>query len=385
MRTDFASLSHSFRTACQASGIKLPLGHAHQLLASAFGYRSLAAFQASTEEPASVPNGVHLILDIPALQERGAALDLGAADCEKIPRLLGAAFASKMTWGGIHPSEIGFFDFLHTRLQDAVLNADEVVRHTAVMNSDGLAEVYLPFDFELADLPAVGETLELPVSGLVRMRPDKDRPYRGEQVDVEAVISMERRGRRLVGDVRMQVVQAEPDRGERARDMFNGDRMSITEARAYGELLDLDLRLVEQLDNIEVTESTGSNGDGSYGHSIEFAGAGPENIINIIRKKHGTTLFHVGPGFFDDGAEQLEQEDHEYWTQRALDKIRECVSKGPGNCSASSTELIMVAFATRRTCEWLQPPVSEHPAMWDRLDSVQCEAVRLYQVESGML
>jgi hypothetical protein len=130
MSADFASLSHNFHTACQASGIKLPLGHAHQLLASAFGYRSLAAFQASTEEPTFFQNGVHLILDLPALHERGASLDLSADDCKKIPSLLGVAFANTMRWAGIHPSEIEFFDFLHTRLQDIVLNADEVVRHT---------------------------------------------------------------------------------------------------------------------------------------------------------------------------------------------------------------------------------------------------------------
>lgn len=196
---------------------------------------------------------------------------------------------------------------------------------------------------------------------------------------------MERRGRRLVGDVRMQVIGVEPDRGDGAHDRFNGDRMSVSTARAYAELLGLDLRLIEQLDNIDVTENTGGSGDGSYGYAIEFAVAGPTNILNIIRRKHGTTLFHVGPGFFDGGADQLEQEDYEYWTNCALEKIHECVSKGPDKCSASSTELIMVAFATRRTVDWLQPPVSEHPAMWDRLDSVQSEAVRRYQVKSGML
>lgn len=384
MSTNFASLSHSLRSACQASGIPLPLGHAHQLLASAFGYRSLAAYQASREEPDDVPDGAHLILDVAALQARAGELGI-AVDGTGLAKIVAAALGAKLAQGGIHPSPMVFFDFLHERLQQAVLDDDTVIRCTAEMNSNGFSEVYLPFDFDLDQMSGTGEALEIEVTGHVRMRSDLERPYRGEQVDLQARITLERWGRRLVGDVRMQVVQAAADRGEAARDAYNGDRMSMTHARAYAELLGLDMRLVEQLDGIEVDENTGSSGDGYYGYTLEFDGACPEHIVALIRKQHGTTTFEVGPGFFEDGAGELEEQDFEDWVGLTLAKIRECVRLGPDRCTTSSTERIMVAFATRRTMDWLSQPAAEHPPLWDRLDAVQCAAVHRYHLETGQL
>ncbi len=363
MSTEFSSLSHSLRLACRAKGIDLPLGHAHQLLATAFGYRSLAAFQASTSEPPSLPGGAHLILDLSALQERATALGLDTVAIAAIPQLLGTTFASTYTWGGIHLSDMGFFDYLYDQLQSFVLNDDKVIRYTADIYSDGLEEVYIPFEFEISMLPEVGDILEIPVSGHVAMRPDQDRPYRGKQVDLNAIITMERLGRRLVGDIGMRIKQAQPHLSDQALEVFNGDRLSATHAHAYADLLGMDLSLIEQLDNIDIDENTGNSGDGSYGYFLEFEGAGPDDIVNMIRTKHGRTLFQVGPNFFDGGADDLDDETHEQWTQFALEKIRECVREGFENCSASSMELIMVAFATGRPDEWLPPPASAHPAM----------------------
>ncbi len=304
MSTDFASLSHSYQSSCKARGIRLPLGHVHQLLASAFGYRSLAAYQMA-DEPRIVPEGSHLVLDSSALQERAATL--GLDNSVAVVPALGAAFASSLIRGGIHLSEADFFNFLHARLQEVVLNDDAVIRITSDMNSNGMEEVYLPFDFTLDQLPAVGETLEITVNGHVRVRPDPSQWFRGDQVDVEALVTMERWGRNLVGDIRMQIMSVQAGRSERVRDIFNGDRMNTAHAMAYSELLGLDRRLVEQLDNIDVTQNTGSSGEGYYGYILEFDSAGPEHIIEMIRQKHGTTSFEVGPGFFDAGADEFDE------------------------------------------------------------------------------
>ncbi|WP_075793406.1 hypothetical protein [Massilia putida] len=297
MSTDFASLSYSFRVVSQQRDIAIKLGHAQQLLACAFGYQTLAGYQRSSEEPATINDGVHLVLDAATLRQR--ATDLGLSLTSKqLVDLIDAAFASRLRRSGVHASEMDFFDFLHGSLQSTVVNDDDVGRITADMNTNGVREIYVPFDFTLADLPEVGETLSIPVVGHLSMEIDLERPYAGHQVDVEAIVSVDRLGRRLVGNVHMEIERA-------SENAPYADRALISRAQAYADRLDMPLELMEQLDNVLVDENAGTSGDGAYGYWLDFSAADPQHVVAAILQKHGTLLFDVGPSFFED----VERED----------------------------------------------------------------------------
>lgn len=297
MSTDFASLSHSMRVAGRERGIDLKLGHVQQLLACAFGYQTLGGYQSAPDEPSRIDDGTHLLLDVNALQERAEGLRLDLSE-QMLFELVNHAFSSRLPQGGVHTSSADFYDYLHDRLQEAVTNNSTVTNRIGDMNVDGVAEIYTPFDFALADLPSVGDLLTIPVSGFIRMELDVERPYAGHRLDLEINVSMERLGRRLIGNVDLDfetVTRHDPDDGP----------LPISRARAYAQLLGLSLHLTQELDNVSEEPNTGNSGDGHYGFFIDFADSGPEHVVQAIRAKHGKLLFEVGPSFFDNVAHDL--------------------------------------------------------------------------------
>lgn len=78
MASDFGSIAHRVHTALNDSGNSAPLGHVHQLLAASLGYRSLAAYNASTVEATALATATHVVLDLIGLHER--AMRLGYDD-----------------------------------------------------------------------------------------------------------------------------------------------------------------------------------------------------------------------------------------------------------------------------------------------------------------
>jgi len=59
-------------------------------------------------------------------------------------------------------------------------------------------------------------------------------------------------------------------------------------------------------------------------------------------------------------------------------KIREAVKLGPERSSASSTELIMIAFAACDRQRWLPESNAASTELWARLDQRQRDAIALY-------
>ncbi|MES2127508.1 MAG: hypothetical protein V4463_09575 [Pseudomonadota bacterium] len=300
MYTNFASLSYSLRAVCRQGGIDLKLGHAQQLLACAFGYKSLAAYQASTYEPTEIVDDAHLILDSGTIDQR--AFDLGVAlSGREVEDLLAKAFTAQRSRCRIHGSSDVFFDYLHDRLQNVVANDANVSGYTADMNTDGLEEIYVPFDFQIEDLPDVGEALRIEVAGHIRMTADIERPFAGDQVDFEAAINMNRVGRRMINDIEMHVERARPGGAWAAEDEDYPPRGPlISRPQAYANLLEMDVALIEQLENVSIDENSGNSGQGFYGYVIDFTDASPDEIVHMIDLKHDTTIFFVEPTFFEN-------------------------------------------------------------------------------------
>jgi hypothetical protein len=196
----------------------------------------------------------------------------------------------------MHTSGPDFYDYLHDHLQAAVQHNSTVASRIGDMNVDGIAELYTPFDFALTDLPSIGDTLIIPVSGFIRMEIDRERPYTGHQVDVEVDVSMVRLGRRLIGDLDLEFESVW---------QHDDDPSPISRARKYAQFLGLSLHLTRELDNVSEEPNTGNSGDGHYGYFIDFTDAVPEHVVEAIRAKHGKARFEVGPSFFDNVAPDL--------------------------------------------------------------------------------
>ncbi len=172
----------------------LKLGHAQQLVVAALGYRSLAAYQASIDESASLDAAAHGVLDNELLLERAAQLGLVPLQ-PYLPRLLKSAFEQHLPDLKLHHSHDALEDAVREIVDDTVLNHDETISAMTVTNNDGIKEVYLPVDFEMDALPPPDDFLEIPVEGHVTMKPDIDRPYVGHRIDVRATLILARLGR----------------------------------------------------------------------------------------------------------------------------------------------------------------------------------------------
>ncbi|RZI40382.1 hypothetical protein EGT07_23860 [Herbaspirillum sp. HC18] len=77
-------------------------------------------------------------------------------------------------------------------------------------------------------------------------------------------------------------------------------------------------------------------------------------------------------------ADQIAPLTHDQSVRLAAVKIREAVKLGPDKTSASSTELVMIAFATCDRQRWLPGSNEGSTELWARLDRVQREAIALY-------
>jgi hypothetical protein len=76
--------------------------------------------------------------------------------------------------------------------------------------------------------------------------------------------------------------------------------------------------------------------------------------------------------------EQITRITYDQEVRLAAAKIREAVKLGPDKTSASTTELIMIAFATCDRQRWIPDTPASSTELWARLDRRQHEAIALY-------
>ena len=114
MSLGISDLAHSLRKNSAAAAVPVPLGHAQQLIAAALGYRTFAAYQAAqatTQEPASLTDVHHVVLDEDLLDQR--ASELGAAPPpDRLHELIETAFRERAPHTRIHASYAAFENYL---------------------------------------------------------------------------------------------------------------------------------------------------------------------------------------------------------------------------------------------------------------------------------
>jgi hypothetical protein len=80
MPVGISNLAHSVRKSSSADAVPIPLDHAHQLVAAAMGYMTLASYQAAQAagaEPSTLDQVGHVVPDYELLGDRARELGIG--------------------------------------------------------------------------------------------------------------------------------------------------------------------------------------------------------------------------------------------------------------------------------------------------------------------
>lgn len=206
MGTTFATLSHGLQQA--STGSFRSLGHVHQVLAGALGYKSFAAYKASSEEQPLYDDAKHVVVAQNLVEER--LRDLGYPP---VPQVTDAVMtAIKNTFGQqvpgveVHTSISDLGDAISETVEEAIENSDEYNSEYATTNATG-GWFDLEFDAPVPiDTPA--SELLIEATGTSSLDQDPDRVYFGDVLDVRASIGFPKIGRRILGEAEVREVWA---------------------------------------------------------------------------------------------------------------------------------------------------------------------------------
>lgn len=298
MSISVSTLAFTLRkiSATQLSPVKL--GHAQQLVAAVLGYKSLAAHQAavaSGDESPQLDAARHIVLNLPLLMERAQELALTDPP-QTLLLLVRATFEHCVPAASVHASEEELGDAVRAYIDSTILNHEKTAGQMAGTNNDGIQEVYVPFDFCMADLPAPGEPLELELQGHVSMVVDTERPYSGHRINVEAQLVLERIGRSALAAPLCNLTRARLDYAWGDDDQDASPKISLAEALANE--MGISVAEAEELADVEPQANASSDGL-VYGYILDFEDVASPEIARKILKKYRTLQVEVPAWFFD--------------------------------------------------------------------------------------
>lgn len=290
-----SAIAYAVRTASEATSHPLKLSHAQQLVAAALGYRSLAAYQASPGEAEALNDAAHFVLDDQLLVARAQELRLPNV-VDGLTSLLHTAFEERLPSAQIHASSAALDAYVRDIVQEVVLTHGNTASATAMTNSNGIREIYLPFDdVVLHDLP-LGEVLREDFVGHVSMEVDTERPYHGHKIDVEARLVLERKGRACIAEPICEVVSAKLNYGWNAED--EDDVPTVSLAQALADELGLELAEAEELVDAEAMADESDDGL-LYRYIYDFRDHASPTVAEKLIAKYGSLEVEVPAWFFD--------------------------------------------------------------------------------------
>jgi hypothetical protein len=205
---NLSAISFAVRQALAAQGTRVSNGHVQQLLAAGLGHNNLASYQASGDD-ARLEEAADIVVDHIDLSVRASDLDCA----ENVDELVYAAFQEELTrrfpHAQLHRSLDDYVSELQKHVDDRIVDDDAVNSEVAMTNG------WLPqSQVELSHWggwldPNDSEDLYGQLEGLVVVEQDPDRTFYGTQVDVQGSLWVARLGRRLFGERRLDVEQAQ--------------------------------------------------------------------------------------------------------------------------------------------------------------------------------
>lgn len=298
-----SDVAYAVRSASQSSASPIKLSHAQQLVAAALGYKSLAAFQASSLEAPALDDAAHFVLDGGLLADRASELGL-PHQLPHLTVLFQQAFAERLPGAYLHQSEGSLHAHL-TSLVDAVaLDDGAVASEMASTNGDGVDEVYVPVDdIVLASLPPLGQPLEMELEGHIAMGIDPERPYSGHKIEVQVRLVIERTGKVSIAKPVCEVVSAQLDWSWGSDDEEDeGPKVSLAEALA--DELELSIDEAEELVGADAMPHQSDDGL-VYGYAFDFSQHASPEVAEKLMANRGSLQLEVQPWFFDRVAHQV--------------------------------------------------------------------------------
>lgn len=292
-----SEVAFAVRTASKSTTNPIQLNHTQQLVAAAFGYKSLAAFQASPLEAPTLDQAAHFVLDGGLLADRARELGLPHQP-PQLALLLKQAFAERLPGACLHQSEGSLHDYLTSLVDDVALNDDTVASEMASTNGDGVDEVYVPVeDIELASLPPVGQPLEMELEGHIAMGIDTERPYSGHKIEVQVRLVIERTGKVSIAEPECEVISAQLDWSWGADDE-DDEPPKVSLAQALADETGLTVAEAEELTDAEALPNDSNDGM-AYGYVFDFNDYASPSTAAKLEAKYGSLQVQVSPSFFE--------------------------------------------------------------------------------------
>lgn len=304
MSNSISNLAHSFRRNSSADAVSVSLGHAHQLIAAAMGYKTLASYQAAQaagREPPVLDLVRYVVPDYDLLCTRASALGISIQPA-RLKELLEAAFSERLPYVQLHDAFWSLEDALRERVDRDVLNDVDVISSMANANYDGIDEVYFEFEAALEEA-AIGDQRIVDIDGHVGLGIDAERPYAGHKVNVECTLIIERFGLRCFGEPVVDVTAAALDYGWSAPDPEDDDKEKApmrSRTQAYADLLGLEPLEAGSLVDVEPQALDGNSGQMVYSYLLNFERHASPEIAAKILARHGSLQIEVGLNFFDN-------------------------------------------------------------------------------------
>lgn len=297
MSIDITTLTHPLRQALANDGIEISLGHTHQLLAGALGYKSLASLQAADDEPETFEPVLYWIVHTEQLKSRADSLALSIDIAGFVGNL--AAVARDLHGTEVYSTLAELEETIGIEAQDVAADDDKVGTQMAQTNCTGPFISYLEPSQPLTEgLPSSSEEILLQFEGNVQGDHDEDRPFSGDAVDVKVEARLPMLGRRLSGAPSFEVTEAKLDWSWAAGSSPDDeDEPRFSRAEALARELDISLHEAEALDDAEIHPHETSAG-AHIGYLVDVRNCARQDLARKLAKRHGNTqIFVMGTSF----------------------------------------------------------------------------------------
>lgn len=312
MPIGISKLARSIRQNTSSEAIPVSLGHAHQLVAAAMGYRTLASCQAAQEtgqEPLALDHVLHVVIDNALLRSRAQELGVPIKPAH-IRHQLNAAFSEHLPFTELHETYEDLEEVFLEQVKQFAIDNDVVDNAMAGTINDGIELVHIDAvrcDFKLAlDEVAIGNPLIVNLLGYIDVGVETELPYTGYKLYFEGTFTLKRFGLRCFGEPDVDVTDAALGNPRRPPSLESDDDGDIEEepsvrslSQAYADLLGLETWEVDSLLDIEPQARTDNSGDMVYGYLLDFESHATPEVAIKIRMLHGSLQFEVGPDFFE--------------------------------------------------------------------------------------
>jgi hypothetical protein len=210
MGITFASVSRATRVALKPflaaspATTPFPLGHVHEALSAALGYNTYAAYKTAAdagEESAVYDHAQHIILDLPRLQDRLAALGHGALAGQAADAIR-SAFEGLVPEAKVHDDVDDLEVAIYADVVDGIESSDGYSSELAMTNAYG-GDFDITFSAAMPIDDARGEWT-LIANGTSSLEQDPDKVYHGDTLDVSARVVFQKLGRRVLGEMNVE-------------------------------------------------------------------------------------------------------------------------------------------------------------------------------------